>query len=476
MVKFTDRKEELESLRQRFENLRQGELIILYGRRRVGKTELVRKFLADNVAAAEGAYILVDERAPADMLRSISEDVSISWPEVRADFKSWESFFSFLGERARERKTVVVIDEFQRMHADPRAFTRFQKLWDTKLKDAPIMVVFLGSAVGAIQRIAISSKSPLFGRATARIKLRPFGYQSFRQALAGIDEEMLMKLYATFGGMPSYLSFAEQCTEASKYMGVVEAAMLRKDGLLRDEPQALLRMELKDTGRYNSILAAIAGGHRNPKEISDQTGIGAGQIGFYLNKLERYLELIKKVTPLCGKHRPQYVFQDNFFAFWYNFVFRNLSALEIENYGYVKERIGAEMPAFEGRIFESVVRELLAKWNGKKLGDYALDFSELGSWWGRKEGDVDIVGLGKKSMLVGEVKWENAPVDAQVVAELENRISFLSCTPEQRSNVRMLVVAKAGFTPSAKRYMEEKNVVGLELKDVARMFDSLPQK
>lgn len=476
MVEFTDRKNELGLFKKKFKNMTKGELVILYGRRRVGKTELVRKFL-DEIPRKTKAYIFVDEGTSTDMLRSISEDISAAWPEVRRSFSTWESFFSFLAERAEQRKTVVVMDEFQRMRTDPRAFARFQKVWDIKLKDKPIMIIFLGSVISAIHRIAINRKSPLFGRATVRFQLEPFDYQAFRQALPSIkDEELLIRLYSTFGGMPAYLEVADRCRNQSEYVSVVEEKMLEKSGILREEPQALLRMELKDTGRYNSILAAIAGGHRNPKEISDQTGIKPGTLVFYLNKLEKSLGLIKKISPVCGKHRPQYVFRDNLFRFWYHFIFRNLSALEMGNYEYVKKKIIGEMPAFEGRVFEEIIKELVAKYNGRNLKTIPVNLSVLGGWWGRKEGDIDLVGTEKNSLLAGEVKWTNEPVDVPVITELEDRLSFLKCSEAQRSNVHLLVVAKRGFTKSAKRYMEEKGVVGFTLDGVAALFDSLPSK
>ena len=475
MVEFTDRKEELGTLKERFEKLRRGELIVLYGRRRVGKTELVSRFL-NGIPSEQKAYLLIDEGTSADMLRSVSEDISIAWPEVRREFRSWEDFFSFLAARAQDRRTVIAIDEFQRMHSDRRALTRFQKAWDTQLRNLPIMVIFLGSAVGAIHKIAINGKSPLFGRTTGRFRLQPFTYQTFRKALGPSDEEQLIRLYTIFGGMPSYLEFAEKCLKSHDYIPVLENTMLHKNGLLRDEPQALLRMELKDAGRYNSILAAIAEGYRNPKEISDQTGIEPGPLVFYLIKLEDYLGIIRKIVPLCGKHRPQYVFRDNLFAFWYRFVYRNMSSLEIENYDHVKERIRNEIGTMEGRVFEDISRELLTAYNGKNIKGVPLSFTEIGAWWGRKEGDIDIVATGKDSLLVGEVKYTNEPVDSDVPIELEHRLSFLNCSSSQRSNVRFLVISKSGFTEPAKKYMEERKMLALALEDMTELFDSLPLK
>ena len=478
MVKFTDRKEELNLLRERYEKLEKGELIILYGRRRVGKTELIRKFLK-GIPKESGAYVMVDERTPVDMLRSISEDIGTEWPEVKSEFQSWDSLFSFLGSRAEERKTVILIDEFQRMHSDPRAFARFQKAWDISLKDKPIMIVFLGSVIGTINKIAMNRKSPLFGRATSKISLQPFDYQAFRQALSRIkDEKLLVRLYTTFGGMPNYLNFAEECESMDRYIEIVEKTILKKNSTLREEPQTLLQMELKDTGRYNSILAAIAGGHRNGKEITDHTGINPASLNFYMDRLEKHLQIIEKTVPLCGKHKPQYVFRDNFFAFWHKFVFRNLSALEIENYELVKKSISNDINALEGKVFESIVKEIIIKHNrmGKAIKGAAMDFSEIGSWWGRKGEDIDILALGKKSILAGEVKWTNEPMDPSVLMELENRVKMISCSQEQRSDVKMLAVSKSGFTENAKKYMEERKIISLDLDEIANLFNGLPEK
>lgn len=475
MIEFTDRNEELGFMNKRFANLKKGELIVLFGRRRVGKTELAIKFLFD-IPPEQKAYLLIDEGTPTDMLHSISEDITLAWPEVRCEFPSWDSFFSFIAERSMERKTVIVIDEFQRMNSDPRAFTRFQKIWDTKLKDLPIMVIFLGSAVGAINKIAINGKSPLFGRATARFRINPFEYRAFRQALKTKDEALAVRLYSIFGGMPYYLEFAGKYLSCNDHISLIAEDILHKNARLRDEPQALLRMELKDTGRYNSILSAIASGHRNSKEISDQTGIGQGPLVFYLNKLENILNIIRKTEPLCSKHRPQYIFQDNFFAFWYKFVFRNMSSLEIENYDFVQQKIQNELPAIEGGVFENIFRELLISYNGKSIKGAPISFTEIGAWWRRKEGDIDVVATGKNTLIIGECKWTEEPVGYEVPLMLEQRLSFLNCSDSQRSNVCFIIVSKNGFTTPALRYIEEKNMVGLTLKDVTELFDMLPSK
>ena len=478
MARFTDRKVELATLRNRFAELKKGELIILQGRRRVGKTELVRRFL-DPVPQNQRLYLYLDEGTPQDMLRSMVEDISTAWPAERPAFSSWDDFFSYLGSKATESgKLVVAIDEFQRLNADPRAFSRLQRAWDTQLKDKPIMLVLLGSAVSIIYKIALSGRSPLFGRATELMTLEPFDYQAFREALAetNLSEEMKVRLYATFGGLPRYLEFAEKADKA-EYLDVVEENVLRKNGLLREEPSTILMMELKDTGRYNSILAAIAKGHRALKDISDQTGIASPVLQYYLGQLSRALGLVEKRTPVCGNRMaPQYVLRDNFFKFWYNFVAKNSTALEINNYKLVRDRISAEIEGMTGFAFEEVIRELIAKHNNGKLGEMPINVAQLGGWWDRKGNEIDICGQSKGALLLGEVRWRAKPVDYADAAKFFEKRFLIDCTNEQRRNIVLFVVSKSGFEPKAHAYLKEHGIHCYDLKDIAKAYDALPKK
>ncbi len=477
MVGFTDRKEELKLLADRFAHLSKGELIILTGRRRVGKTELVRYFL-ETVPKEKRLYLFVDEGTPQDMLRSLADDVSAGWPYEKPVFSSWDDFFDYLSVKCTELGGLVVaIDEFQRLHADPRAFSRMQKAWDTKLKDKPIMLVLLGSAVSAIYKIAIGRRSPLFGRATARLSLEPFDYQAFREALeeSKLDEELKIKLYATFGGIPRYLEFAEKAA-GSAYLDLLEENMLRKNSILREEPSTILQMELKDTGRYNSILAAIAKGHRALNEISAQTGIRSSGLTFYLAKLTKALGLIEKRKPVCGKVSPQYVLKDNFFKFWYNFVNKNNSSLEIENYGLVRKRIESEIDAVTGVAFEDIVRELVAKHNNGKLLGMPVEVSELGGWWDRNGNEIDVCGQSKESLLLGEVRWRKEPIDYEYVRQFLEKRHLIQCTSAQSRNTTMFMVSKSGFTAQASKFMQERGVYAFNLEDITGAYDSLPEK
>jgi len=477
MVKFTDRVAELALFESRFKNLKQGELVILTGRRRVGKTELIRKFF-EKIPSGERLYLFVDEGTPQDMLRALSEDIASEWPKERPAFSNWDEFLSFLESKARQSgKLVVAIDEFQRLHADPRAFSRLQKAWDTKLKNAPIMLILLGSAVSAIHKIAIGHRSPLFGRATAKIALEPFDYQAFREALANakLSEEDKIRLFATFGGVPRYLQFAEE-TAGTPYLDVVENNILKKNSLLREEPSTILQMELKDTGRYNSILAAIANGHRTLKEISDQTGIPSAGLTFYADKLGRALRLIERRSPVCGKLSPQYVLKDNFFKFWYKFVAKNTSALEIGNYSAVREKVRSEIDGMTGPVFEDIVRELVAKYNGKKMLEMPVKVELLGGWWDRSGNEIDVCGQSNNSLLLGEVRWRKEPADYEDVGKFLKKRELVRCTPMQKSNSTLFFFSKSGFTEAAVRYLDERGCYHFDLSHLTRLFDALPNE
>ena len=478
MVKFTDRREELSLFKTKFDNLEKGELIILSGRRRVGKTELVRKFF-ETIPEHQRLYLFVDEGTPQDMLRSLADDVGVAWPKEKPAFSTWDDFFGYLDAKSTETgKLVVAIDEFQRLHADPRAFSRLQRAWDTRLKNKPVMLVLLGSAVSAIYKIAVGARSPLFGRATAKMALEPFDFQAYREALSetGLSEEVKIRLYATFGGLPRYLEFAEKVAK-KEYLDVVEENVLRKNGLLREEPSTILAMELRDTGRYNSILSAIAKGHRSLKEISDQTGIESSGLTFYIDRLSKAMGLMEKRMPVCGsKMAPQLVLKDNFFRFWYNFVARYSSALEINNFKLVREQVGSQVEALTGIVFEDIVRELISKYNNASLGNMPVKVTELGCWWDRSGNEIDVCGQSKDALLIGEVRWRKEQADYAASVSFHDKRHLVQCTREQRANTTMFFVSKSGYDNKARVYLKEHGIHAFELSDVIAAFDKLPKK
>ena len=479
MVRFTDRRREMETLTEAFSTLRKGELVLVYGRRRVGKTELMRKFLK-KISKEQGLYLYVHEGTPATQLRSLAEDVKREWTNENPVFETWDSLYDFLEKKTKERgKLVVVIDEFQRLHADPQSLTKLQRAWDERFKNLPIMIILQGSSIGMISKIAQNSRAPLFGRRTKEMRLDPFDYQAFREALkhAKLSEEQKIDLYATFGGIPAYLDIAEAVAEKG-YDEVIAEAFLNKNGRLHDEPQRLLSSELRETPRYWSILSAIAEGKETPKEIGDITHLSAPALQSYARRLKDLLSIVALKEPVLGKKKStRYLIADNLFRFWFRFIGKNATVLELENYESVRKVILAELPMLTALVFEEVVIELVRKLTGKQWVSMPINVEALGSWWDRKGEQIDVCGHADNVLLLGEVKWRNEPTDIDVARELLRKKAYMTrgTKLEQYKHV-LFIVSKSGFTESASTFMIEHAMHAFDLQDVTKAYDALPQK
>ncbi len=466
-VTFYDRKQELKILKDKLNNQQSGEMLVIYGRRRVGKTELIRQFI--KTVPQSKLYFYVDLVEKQGILDSLSKTVHEQLGETRR-FSDFIDFFEFIAAKS-ENSFTFVIDEFQRfLEIAPQFITQLQNYWDWKLKNKRILLVLVGSSIGMIQKITGSKAGALYGRAT-REKISPFKYADFRLMFKELTEEEKIITYAVFGGTPYYLEKVKK-TEGNIQNKIYEL-LLKKGAELFEEPKNLLESEnFRIHAKYNSILQAAAAGKENIKEMQDFTGISASTMPAYIKRLDELLELIVRKNPVLGKERlGRYGLKDNFFRFWYRFIFPNQTALNIGNTKIVSDNIKENLNAYVGRIFEDVCRELLAAHLNKELKGYVPDFENIGSWWNRSGEEIDIVAYNHKSrkIIVGEVKWSNRPVDIDVVDSIVRKSKLISFTGEYK----FLLISKSGFTEKAQSRMKEINAIHIDLKEMERMFEGL---
>ncbi len=461
---FHDREEEMLFLTQRFHALSAGEFIILYGRRRVGKTELVRRFLG----RVGGLYLYVDVVEPSVLLHSFEEDVLRQTGET-VRFRDWGDFFAYIAEKA-ERPFVLVIDEFQRfLDIAPDFLTRLQRQWDETLRHRRLMLVAVGSSIGMMQSIVSSRTAPLYGRATARRKIGPFRYLEFRGMFPGLPEAERIEHYAVFGGTPHYLSHVRRTRGG--LMERITRLVLERGGPLSDEPGVLLEAERIRVGaRYNAILQAVSQGRDTAKEIGDYTGIPGSALPAYLRRLDDLLDLVGRGDPVLGKQRHgKYRLRDNFFAFWYRFVFPHQAALNLGNVGAVREIIQRDIQSHVGRVFETVVRELLGHYAGRSITGVPIGFEDIGSWWDRQGNEIDLVAPGRGITLVGEVKWTGEKVGVAVLKELVRKGGLLPVS----GRLQLLMVSRSGFTEECLAEMDRMGCLHLDLAEMGKLFDAL---
>ncbi|WP_297489922.1 ATP-binding protein [Thermococcus sp.] len=438
---FVNRKRELEFLERKWKE-GGAQLIIIYGRRRVGKTTLLKEFLRGR----EGVYFL----ATADSMGENVKELAEKFAELtgRGYFKEVKDFgrlFRYLGEEIKNERVAVVLDEFQYlMGLEPGILSVLQRAWDEVLKDTKLFLLLCGSSVGMMER-TLEYESPLYGRRTGQWKVEPFDIKATAEMLPDRSMEELVKTYAIFGGVPFYLDLIKGLSVEEAIKGKV----LRKGEVLYEEPEFLLREELREPRVYKLILKGLALGHETLGELVNFTGLDRGNISKYLDVLER-LDLIAYELPYGRRKRGRYYIRDNFFNFWFRFVYPNLADLELGLVDEVWGKIEKNLNAYYGMMFERLVREMLRL--------RILDFGQkkVTRWWHKGE-EIDAVVELENGLLFVEVKWsELKKREAErILEELKAKAGRFDV-----KNKRFLLIAKK---------IEGKGEGMMDLEDLERL-------
>lgn len=404
---FINRSQELEALGKTFA-LPGKKLGILYGRRRVGKTELLLEFGKKK----KFFYFLADKRGTAHNAQRFAGECAESLNDVPPRVENFDDAFSYLEKRLQGEKAVIVIDEFSYLvEKDESVPSVFQKIVDNILKNSSVFLLLCGSSVSMMYHGTLSHQSPLYGRRDFQWKLEPLAFRDFRGFCPHLKFEDAVQRFAVVGGVPAY---------AARFQGgtleqAIKESILAKGTYLYDEPEALLREELRDPSTYFSILEAAA---TNAKltEIANAASVPAQDMPKYLKVLQD-LQLMGKNYPVTEKKtkRTHYAIKDPFFRFWFRFVHPRKSALESGNADAAWPVVQRDLNAFVGHAFEEVCREYLERVR-------PAPFTKIGHWWGfdekRNTVDIDWIALdeNQKTLLAVECKWKKN-VDAGRVAE-----------------------------------------------------------
>ena len=443
IVQFIDRDDELRTL-NKLAGKGDAALVLLYGRRRVGKTRLVQEFMKNR----QGMYFYVPNAEEKMILTEFSRVVE---GEFFEGFR-FADIASFLGYIAKKcgNGVVVAIDEFQRLANVDGGMSMLQKYWDEKLVSAKCFMILSGSSIGAIRRVALSGDAPLYGRRTATLKIEPLKYLDLFEWFRERSPEELVKIYGSFGGTPAYLEHVDG--NLSVEDNIVEK-ILNVHSPLHGEPEMLLMEEIRAPQRYMDMLSAVASGRNTISQIADMTGLSRENSTTYLKSLE-ILDLIERVTPVTSHEakRGLYRIRDFFFSFWFRFVRPNERQLEMGLVKNVWEAAEEGFNAYLGWVFEEVGREVLAEMAKRSM--LPLRLERIGRWWWKKT-EIDLLGLEKrnKKALAVEVKWAelrykeakrlltNLAVKAQQVREAEECVlGVMAKRVEDKEQIR-----KEGF-------------------------------
>ena len=392
--RFINREAELEFLRKKYRSGK-AELIIVYGRRRIGKTYLLQRFLSE----VGGVYLLAEESET--ILEDFSERLASYFndPVLKENpLRSWKGFFTYLYNKSSER-LLVVIDEVQYIAKTHKEFLSvLQKYWDLELSKTKIMLVLCGSLVSFMEGV-LSAKSPIYGRRTGSWKVEEMDFFSVKD-FHPIDVETAVRIYSVFGGVPQYWA---DYNPRMDFWDNIRTLLLSKGAKYYDEPKYLLKQELRDVTRYFSILRAIALGYTRFGQIAEKANMTTKSLSKYLNVLEDMGYIIEE-RPVIGKGRGVYRIRDKLFNFWFRFVYPKRS--EIEMGLDVVDDIKREFNQYVGLVFEEIAKQLLIRLNQR--GKLPFKVTKLGRWW-RKDKEIDVVCLNemeRKAMLV-EVRWRD---------------------------------------------------------------------
>ncbi|MCI6262695.1 MAG: ATP-binding protein [Olsenella sp.] len=430
---FVARERELSSLEQMYRK-DSFQMAIIYGRRRVGKTALIDKFVADKPAL----YFTAQERTVRQNLELFSALIYefFSMPQTLPAFSSWHDAIAFIADRAASwtdsRPFVFVLDELPyAVETEPSLPSILQAAIDHGFSQTNAKIILCGSNEGFMESEVLGKKSPLYGRRTMQIHLQPFDYLDAAKMLPGASHEDLVAYYATFGGTPYYLA---QIDAAEGYVENVRRLCFSPHGLLYEEPLMLLREELQEPALYNSTLDAIAAGATTSSRIAEQAGINTNSIGRYLRILDD-LHIIEKAVPLGGgssARDARWRIRDPFFAYWYRFVSRYLGSIEAGAGDAIVPyaTAGQSFATYVGKQFETICLE----WVRRQSIEGRLPFAalEFGQWWGtdpekREQTDIDVVATNsiEHELLVGECKWRSSFNESAAIDALEHRSTLL---------------------------------------------------
>ncbi|MXR52605.1 AAA family ATPase [Halovenus sp. WSH3] len=445
---FYDREEELGTLTTAAESPG-SDFIVVYGRRRVGKTELLKKFCADR----PHIYFLASQEAEHRQREKFLDQVADYFDERVPRIDGWDEAFEYLGEKLQREDLVIVIDEFPYLVEENDSLPSYvQGFVDQALDETDSMLVLCGSSVSTMESEVLGHESPLYGRRTAQLDVTPFSFQQAREVIS-YEITDAIRSYAVTGGTPMYLTLFDYDQSLAAN---IRSHVLSPSAVLYNEPEFLLRTELRNPARYMSILEAVAMGHTTPNEISGATGIDSGPLSKYLQTLRR-LRLIERDVPVTasGKKskRSRYRVADEFLRFWFRYVEPHRSSIEEAPAVVYNGTIEPDLPMHVATTFEDVCQE--AVWEGIRQGRFD-PYSEVGRWW-YGEDEIDIVGLAPNDdrVLLAECKWTTEPVGEDLVESLQAKAESVRWGPADRDE-RFAVFSKSGFVDGLDTQLDDR--------------------
>lgn len=461
---FIGREDELTAMNELYAQ-NKFHLFVLYGRRRVGKTTLLNEFCKGK----DTIFYSAEQSNNKLNLEKFSSLVFQFYGETNLEpFSSWTNALSYINERQNDKKLVVVIDEFPYLVKKNKALlSELQHLIDHKLTNGNLFMILCGSYMGFMEKEVLGSKSPLFGRRTAQLHMKPFSYQTSSKFLEGFSNTEKLELYGAFGGTPLYL---QQINAAESFEENIKKTYLKVTSYLYEEALLLLRQEVQEPGVYSAIIEAIASGYTKANEISTKIGEDSAKCLKYIKTLCE-LGILHKETPFDEKESSRktiYCISDFMFRFWYRYVFANRTLIETGAQQAVwLKRIEPDYYNYMGVVFEKVCMDFLNSKNAK--GELPILYTSIGRWWGtnpatRTQVEIDFIANDGKDYIFGECKWRNEKLDLSVLHDLKAKADLFTLN---RKNTYYILFSKSGFTEAViNESKSDSQIILFDLNDI----------
>ena len=418
------------------------EFVVIYGRRRVGKTALINQFIDDK----KSIYFMGVESNEKQNLENFSKSIIefSSGIHTETSFASFQAALEYVFKLAENERMILTIDEYPYVARSSKSLASTLQLLIDKYKDtSKLMLILCGSSMSYMEDHVLAYKAPLYGRRTAQMKIQPFDFEESCRYFSNLPDEDKALVYGIVGGTPQYLL---QVSDKLSLEENIKITYLNPMSFLYEEPVNLLKQEVREPAIYTAIITAIANGYSRMSEISTKVGEDTNVCSNYLKNLMN-LGIIKKETPYGEKvsKKSVYSIEDNMFYFWYRFVPDNNSVIARGAADLVYKRIEPQLSDYMGRVFEEICMQYL--WKQLLLGNSPIEFASLGRWWGndpiqKSQAEIDIMGeQDKESALFAECKWRNEKVDLDILETLIGRSKLF-----RYIKVHYYLFSKAGFT------------------------------
>ena len=463
---FIGREQELKTLNKIYLSDK-FEFAVIYGRRRVGKTALINKFIENKKAI----YFMGVESNLKQNLENFSKSIIefSSGLEANTSFASFQDALDYVFRLSEKERVILVIDEYPYVARTSSSLaSTLQMLIDRYKDNSKLMLILCGSSMSYMEDEVLAYKAPLYGRRTAQLKIQPFDFKDACRYLKNFSNEDKALLYGIVGGTPQYLM---QINDSLSTEENIKNIFLDPTSFLYEEPINLLKQEVREPAIYTAIITAIANGASRISEISTKVGEETSVCVAYIKSLIN-LGIVRKEIPYgeASSRKSIYSIEDNMFRFWYRFIPVNNSAIARGAADLVYNRIKPHLSYYMGKVFEEICEQYL--WNLLVTGKCPIDFTSVGRWWGndpieKSQTEIDIMGeKDKTSALFCECKWTNEKIDLNILETLIHRSALF-----QYKTVHFYLFSKSGFTQGCvDKALEMGNVSLVTYDDILDSF------